>query len=49
MEKQLEIKEKEYYYNGKLKFEGDYLYDYKLKGKDYYLNGKLEYEGEYIY
>ena len=32
----------------KLKFEGEYLYDYKLKGK-FYMNGILEYEGEYLY
>jgi len=41
-------KVKEYYDNGKLKFEGEYLYGYKIKGKDY-INGILEYEGEYLY
>ncbi len=40
-------KGKEYDVNGKLKFEGDYLYDYKIKGK-YYINGILEFEGEYL-
>ncbi len=35
------------YYKGKLKFEGEYLYDYKRKGKEY-INGILEYEGEYL-
>ena len=41
-------KGKEYYYNGKLKFEGEYLYSHKLNGK-FYIDGKLEYEGEYLY
>ena len=41
-------KGKEYYDNGTLLFEGEYLYDFKLKGK-FYLNKKLEYEGEYIF
>ena len=41
-------KGKEYYEDGKLSFEGDYLYDFKLKGKSY-INNKLEYEGEYLY
>ena len=41
-------KGKEYYSSGKLFFEGEYLYDYKLKGKQY-KNEKLEYEGEYLY
>ena len=31
-----------------LKFEGEYLYDFKKKGKEY-INGILEYEGEYLY
>ena len=38
---------KEYNYDGKLIFEGEYLYGYKLKGK-YYINERLEYEGEYL-
>ena len=33
---------------GKLIFEGEFLYDYRLKGKAY-VNGKLEYEGEYLF
>ena len=41
-------KGKEYNYNGKLIFEGEYLYDDKLKGKEY-INEKLEFEGEYLY
>ena len=41
---------KEYYFNDKLKlkFEGDYLDNYKIKGKEYN-GGKLEYEGEYAF
>ena len=39
-------KGKEYDWFGKIKFEGEYLYNFKLKGKSY-LNEKLEYEGEY--
>ena len=41
-------KGKEYDFNGKLKFEGEYLYGFRLKGK-YYLNERLEYEGEYLF
>ena len=41
-------KGKEYYNDGKLRFEGEYLYDYKLRGK-FYIDDKLEYEGEYLY
>ena len=41
-------KGKEYYNDGKLKFEGEYLYDQKRKGK-LYINNKLEYDGEYLY
>ena len=41
-------KVKEYYNDGKLKFDGKYLYSYKLSGK-FYIDGKLEYEGEYLY
>ena len=41
-------KAKEYYFNLKLRFEGEFLYEHKLKGKEYYNNGHLEYEGEYI-
>ena len=36
------------YKKGKLYFEGDYLYSYKLKGKEY-INDYLEYEGEYLF
>ena len=42
-------KGKEYYDNGKLKFEGEYLNGERNgKGKEYYWNGKLEFEGEYL-
>jgi len=41
-------KGKEYYDNGKLYFEGEYLYDFKIKGK-LFINEKLEYEGEFRY
>ena len=43
-------KVKEYYSNGTLEFEGEYLNGLKnAKGKeDNFLNGKLEYEGEYL-
>ena len=40
-------KGKEYYDNGNLIFEGEYLYGKRLKGKEY-VNGRLEYEGDYI-
>ena len=33
--------------NGKLKFEGEYLYDKIRKGKEYNANGQLIFEGEY--
>ena len=36
------------YYNKKLMFDGEYLYDMKLKGKEY-INEKLVYEGEYLF
>ena len=39
---------KEYDMNGKLIFEGEYVYNYKNRGNEYY-RGKLEYEGEYLY
>ena len=39
---------KDYNDEGKLRFEGKYVYDYKMKGKDY-TSGRLEYEGEYFY
>ena len=39
---------KEYDNKGKLTFEGEYIYNYKIRGKEYN-NGKLEYEGEYLF
>ena len=41
---------KEYYENGKLEFEGEYLDGKKSneKFKDYFSNGKLYFEGEYL-
>ena len=39
---------KEYYYTGDLKFEGEYLYGFRIRGK-FYINKKLEYEGEYSF
>ena len=41
-------KGKEYNFNGKIMFEGEYLYNYKRKGREY-VNERLEYEGEYLY
>jgi len=42
-------KGKEYYKDGKLKFEGEYLNGKRNgKGKDYNYFGKLEFEGEYL-
>ena len=41
-------KGKEYFQNGKLIFEGEYLYNFRLKGK-LYIKGKLEFEGEFLY
>ena len=42
-------KGKEYnWYNDELRFEGEYLYNYRLKGK-FYIIEKLEYEGEFLY
>ena len=41
-------KGKEYNINGELKFEGEYLYDYKRKGK-LYANNKMEFEGEFLF
>ena len=41
--------DKEYYEDGKLKYEGEYLNGIKNgKGKEYYSNGKLQFEGEYL-
>jgi len=40
---------KEYYDNGELKFEGEYLNGERNgKGKEYYENGKLKFKGEYL-
>ena len=40
---------KQFYYNGKLEYEGEYLNGKKHgKGKDYNQNGKLIFEGEYL-
>ena len=40
---------KEYYDNGKLKYEGEYLNREKNgKGKEYHENGRLKFEREYI-
>ena len=41
-------KGKEYNGNGELKFEGIYLYNFKLRGKEY-IEEKLEYERDYMY
>ena len=41
-------KGKKYDENGKLEFDGYYLYSYKIKGKEY-INDRLEYEGDYFY
>ena len=41
-------KGKEFYENGNLKFEGEFLYNHKIRGKEYDKNGKLIYEGEYF-
>ena len=44
----MEKKGKEYNKQGKLLFEGEYLYNYKYKGKGYH-KGKLDIEGEYLF
>ena len=42
-------KEKEYYYNGKLKFEGKYLNGKRNgEGIEYDDNGELKFKGEYL-
>jgi len=42
-------KVKEYNYEGKLVFEGEYLNGKRNgKGKEYYSNGTLSFEGEYL-
>ena len=40
------MKGKEYFDNGKLKFEGEYIFDQKLCGKGYDLKGNILYELE---
>ena len=44
------VKGKEYYGNGKLKFEGEFLNGKRHgEGKEYdFNNGKLNFEGEYL-
>ena len=39
---------KEYDEYGKLIFEREYIYDFKLKGK-YYVDNRLEFEGEFLF
>ena len=40
---------KEYYCNGALKYEGEYINGKRNgKGKEYGCDGKIEYEGEYL-
>jgi len=42
-------KGKEYSFDGKLQYEGEYLHgEFNGKGKEYFDNGKLKYEGEYL-
>ena len=42
-------KGKEYFNDGKLKFEGEYLKGLRHgNGKEYYMNGALKFEGEYL-
>ena len=44
------INGKEFYLNGKIKYEGGYLFGRRSgKGKEYYINGQLEFDGEYAY
>tara|TARA_Y100000389_G_scaffold31294_1_gene26500 strand:+ start:179 stop:388 length:210 start_codon:yes stop_codon:yes gene_type:complete len=40
-------KGKEYYENGKIKYDGEYWNKFLFKGKKYNSNGKLVYEGEW--
>ena len=45
MEKEME-KEKEFYWGGQIKFEGEYLNGKRNgNGKEYYPNGNIEFEG----
>ena len=42
-------KGKEYYFNGKLLYEGEYLNDEKKgKGKEYFINGNLHLIDQYL-
>ena len=41
-------KGKEYDEKGELRFDGYYLYYYKIRGKEYF-EGRVEYEGEYLF
>ena len=41
-------KGKEYYYNGRIKFEGEYLNNKKLIGKEYEQNRNIIYKLNYI-
>ena len=40
-------KGKEYFEDGEIEFEGEYLDGKRLKGKEYNFNGDLKFEGEY--
>ena len=44
----MEWKRKRIDYQGKLRFEGNYLYGEKLNGREY-INKKIEYEGQYLF
>ena len=49
-EKKFNGKGKEYFDNGELKSECEYLNGLRNgKGKEYFDNGKLKFEGEYLY
>ena len=42
-------KGKEYFYDGNLEFEGEYINGKRNgKGKEYYENGQINFEGEYL-
>ena len=48
LKEKLILKRKEFYDDGELKFEGEYLNGKRNgKGKEYYENGKLQFEGDY--
>ena len=49
LKEKLILKRKEFYDDGELKFEGEYLNGKRNgKGKEYYENGKLKFKGEYL-